>query len=1130
MFYALDSNSRDKLVNILEKNVERKKASNSYICLSCKKQVIVNKGPIRQYFSHKSQKINSCLSIPEKTNAELFQAESIVHHLSKQILSKNNKILVPAYNLYSNEEKDLNGEIFKKEQLKVNEKFYEIVPESIKVEEFLQKEKIKPDLLCSIYINDNEIIELIIEVAVTHSCHDSPEKKDKIKINNINCIEIDLENLHEPFANILRYNEEKVTIEQIKQIENKIQNALSDSLRYQVISLNEYFNKESQEELNLTYYNKLKTHNENIKKYRKSIYNHALKDLNLTPINYATKGVVYKCICCDSNVTYNNTNYEHLDYCPFLDGENEDASFLYYERLAYLKVIDYLQHSSSMLLPSQKRISLSKEQLSYLNKNINELNKQINWENENITSINIFNDFSYNIKEIKSITANDISNELSLFILTLEDTHNDRLFKIMFNLNFYTIFPNDLSKDLRYKCNSLNIAYLVNLNCGKITNYIKNNVSEPIYFDIMNFKNWNITNEYITDTEKNILIDIYIRDRKLPIQQELNRQAEQRNIIYSQIDKKINSVLNENDELVDKNMVLDHTEEHYCICCKEELNYFTLSHQNTNNCKIFTNYQISEKITLLLKELSYKIGFKYSNYSSINLDRDECLDKINDSLKLFNEGALILKKSYHMPNQLILKLDLTTVMEDDILVYLDFNMEKNNNLFFNSLNEKEYYVDMEYSPFDNQYLFNFSDLKIIPSLKERKRIIAHITNKFVLKLEEKNKNKSTLDSHLKLLKDKDIAVRTAVNTNSKKQLLKRLLQHKKNKKWNERNNLDLKNKNREKEIYSLILIQKLKNFKTKKTIENNNLNLGNKSSLKNIKCSKVVIKNYALINEFIVNNEIKFIKINKTKSINKLMSLVNIIDKDCIGFDCVPFEDFQPNLFDSKLPYIEKKHIRMILSFPSIEEKENFILNEYYPDEYFFRLLTNTNEEQREIGYAFFLNNKNYLHDIITKPYSAALINTINDCEMNKTINALEFLDAFLALVSLEKDISEINRSIKLLNDNNNFNSLYNKYFSKYNLYNHEDQKSLLNSIMFRSANPEIFWKDYQYISARLSIDFLENDYKENDNIKSLFVLVHRSAKIDNLIKIHDRELVEKIKMKDSKVIMQIFPVKFGKK
>lgn len=53
MLYALDCNNNNKIVNIFDDNVESRRASNKYICISCKKDATANKGKIKKYLDIK---------------------------------------------------------------------------------------------------------------------------------------------------------------------------------------------------------------------------------------------------------------------------------------------------------------------------------------------------------------------------------------------------------------------------------------------------------------------------------------------------------------------------------------------------------------------------------------------------------------------------------------------------------------------------------------------------------------------------------------------------------------------------------------------------------------------------------------------------------------------------------------------------------------------------------------------------------------------------------------------------------------------------------------------------------------------------------------------------------------------
>lgn len=177
------SNLKGRVVHISEISEMENGAKCKCICVNCGKTMIAKIGnrKRRPHFSH----VN-CTDICNPTHAN----ESALHKLSKYILEINREIKLPAFYLDGDIDPSCNK--YDKKQVEKLKCFDDYIFEydNVRVEEKVGD--IIPDIILS-----SSKGEILIEIAVTHNV--DVEKKSKIKIKKISCIEVNLRKFHNKF-------------------------------------------------------------------------------------------------------------------------------------------------------------------------------------------------------------------------------------------------------------------------------------------------------------------------------------------------------------------------------------------------------------------------------------------------------------------------------------------------------------------------------------------------------------------------------------------------------------------------------------------------------------------------------------------------------------------------------------------------------------------------------------------------------------------------------------------------------------------------------------------------------------------------------------------------------------------
>ena len=143
------------------------------VCISCGAQLTAKQGKIKiHHFAHRKE--TNCVG----------SHETLLHLLTKEVIQEQKSIYLPKLKIESNKL----THIHIKRKIFFNENFDLY---NIKVEK--KEGEIQPDLGCDVLYN-NKKHKIFIEVGVTHFVEE--EKKEYLKNNNINCIEINLKDLY----------------------------------------------------------------------------------------------------------------------------------------------------------------------------------------------------------------------------------------------------------------------------------------------------------------------------------------------------------------------------------------------------------------------------------------------------------------------------------------------------------------------------------------------------------------------------------------------------------------------------------------------------------------------------------------------------------------------------------------------------------------------------------------------------------------------------------------------------------------------------------------------------------------------------------------------------------------------
>lgn len=281
--------------------------------------------------------------------------ETLLHLLTKEVISENNKIFIPNIvikpDILSRQYGYPNScnNNFKKELLG---NFYKI--KEIKLEQ--QISNIQPDIISTL-IYDNKEYELLIEIAVTHFIDD--EKKEKLINLKKNCIEIDMSSLYKTIRTLdiatikkniysLIYNKytffNKVKIISFFIINNekehtKLNNKLDNQIKSMAnkiidnVHINTKFTFSNQK----TYIEKFELHNSFLGKYLKTYKKEMIKNDFLEIVKIIEKDfdnnnikVVIKCddILKEINVKIKTHKYNKND---------SDSCVIYFDPLEFLK-------------------------------------------------------------------------------------------------------------------------------------------------------------------------------------------------------------------------------------------------------------------------------------------------------------------------------------------------------------------------------------------------------------------------------------------------------------------------------------------------------------------------------------------------------------------------------------------------------------------------------------------------------------------------------------------------------------------------------------------------------------------------------------------------------------------------
>lgn len=1128
MIYALDSNKENKLVNIFDNMVESRKSSNKFLCVSCRNDVTANKGKKRQYFSHKAEKSDFCPSLSSQKNPALHQAESIVHHLAKEIFSEAKQILIPSHKLSSEEKIDLNNKIFPAKNLLVKEKKYPIVPLSMKIEELLKQYGIKPDLACLIYDNQKEI-PLIIEISVTHSCHDSPEKKDKIKDNKLNCVEIDLENLHEKFLNVRKLENNEIDPADLQQIEDQIRDVIKDKTRYELINL---FSEERvvlEKELNDSYNKDLIKHNDSLISKRLENYKYVLSEDKLVEVKELEKEKVYSCICCSGSVTFNGESIVHSN-CSYLHGygiKKED----YNKKYLYLKIIEDLKNKKTIQFPNKKNFILSEDKVKSF--------KKLDSSLFDTRSVSYFNAEPYVIKEVTAI------DNFSLFELNIEDSVDKRTLNLVFYLNLDSIFFDKKFKELGGLFKNTDKDYFICLDI----NELKYDYKEDVLFEALSFKNWEILKDYVAPKEIDYLTFQHINklSQMLEKKEEEEKQIKQEFLKQQKenVESEIKLVLDEENQLIIKKYAYNN-EKYFCVYCHSELT--SLRHSHTN-CGIFESLEYYNWAVNYYKTLN-----ELKDIAGTTITIDKFIINFSPSDKVFldpiikKDGlpnimipnlTLYVNKVYENEGESIITVEASNKEKGHFKFHFDLNHGKKSEVFFSSLETRNYYINKTYRDVTKRYKkIDINECFLEPSLKEREDIIKKYSNAKIIKLEkekeklkQKESNKNNLQNILIAHKHKDLQQRVVLNKNSKDNLVRRLKAHKEKKLWEKKKYFHLLQLETSKKNNSVIIKNKLDNWKIFKSLSNKTLIIENTYEQKQINSGIPKLINYVDPKDFYINDNIKFKKITSTDQIKQLLNLAESINKEDKGFICVPFRELSSTLFNNSLNFLDINDVEVILNLNEKHKKHEYVLKKYYPYEYHYKNLKDKIDISSSIS--FFVENTELIKNIVKEDFSEILVNTINYYETSKSNNCIIFLEHLEQEIFNNMNPEKIAKAIKFFCGNKEFDRIYQQYFEKYNLYSDvNEQKKLLDTLIYKPHEPiEVFLYACDNLNLRLSIEVLKKDYIENNTVKSLFMLSRKNIELKNFIKEEHLHLIDKFKQPNINrdIMLIIFPLKFGK-